>query len=143
RLIGPGGFINMSQNARKAVFCGTFTSGGLDVAVENGRIRIITEGKHRKLVERVNQITFNAAVARARGRSALFVTERAVFELDDAGLVLTEIAPGVDLAADILAQAQGSLRVAPTLREMRPEFFRDEPMGLADWAPWNAEGREA
>ena len=86
RLVGPGGFINMSQNAKKVVFCGTFTSGGVEVAVEDGRIQIVREGRYRKFVERVAQITFNAAVARERGRSVLYVTERAVFSLNDKGV---------------------------------------------------------
>jgi propionate CoA-transferase len=136
RLVGTGGFINMSQNAKKVVFCGTFTSGGVEVAIENGHLRIVREGRFRKFVERVEQITFNAAVARERGRSVLYVTERAVFALDADGLVLTEIAPGIDLERDVLAQAGGQLKVSPSLRQMRDCIFSPEPMELAACAPW-------
>jgi propionate CoA-transferase len=136
RLVGTGGFINMSQNAKKIVFCGTFTSGGVEVAIEDGLVRVVREGKHRKLVEAVDQITFNASVARERGRSVLYVTERGVFALDGEGLVLTEIAPGINLDRDILAAAGGAVRVAPSLRLMHPAIFLPEPMGLAGCAPW-------
>jgi propionate CoA-transferase len=139
RLIGPGGFINMSQNAKKVVFCGTFTSGGLEVAVEEGRLRVLREGRHRKVVERVAQITFNAAVARARGRALLYVTERAVFALDDDGLLLTEVAPGLDLERDVLAQAGGAIRVSPCLRPMNPAIFQSSSMGIARREPWAGE----
>jgi acyl CoA:acetate/3-ketoacid CoA transferase len=142
RLVGTGGFINMSQNAKKVVFCGTFTSGGVEVAVVDGALRVVREGRHRKFVERVDQITFNAAVARARGRQVLYVTERAVFALDDEGLLLTEIAPGIDLERDVLAQAGGPLRVSPALRPMSASIFRPEPMGLAGHAPWAAADEE-
>ena len=139
RLVGPGGFINMSQNAKKIVFCGTFTSGGVEVAVEDGRIRIVREGRYRKFVERVDQITFSAASAHERGRSVLYVTERAVFSLNDEGLVLTEIAPGVDLERDVLDQAGGTIRVSPSLKPMCPAIFQPKPMGLATREPWTKE----
>lgn len=143
KLIGPGGFINMSQNAKKVVFCGTFTSGGLDVAVEDGRVQVRQEGKHRKLVECVDQITFNAAVARRRGRQVMYVTERAVFALDGEGLVLTEIAPGIDLERDILEQAGGTIRVDPGLREMDACIFQPEAMDLMGSSVWAAPERVA
>ena len=143
RLVGTGGFINMSQNAKKVVFCGTFTSGGVEVAIENGHLRIVREGRFRKFVERVEQITFNAAVARERGHCLLYVTERAVFTLDAEGLVLTEIAPGIDLERDVLAQAGGQLKVSPSLRRMRDCIFSPEPMGLAGCQPWVVADRVA
>jgi acyl CoA:acetate/3-ketoacid CoA transferase len=141
RLVGTGGFINMSQNAKKIVFCGTFTSGGVEVAVAEGRLSVAREGRYRKFVEQVDQITFNAGVARERDRVVLYVTERAVFALDDEGLVLTEVAPGIDVARDILAQAGGAIRVSPSLQPMRAAIFLPGPMGLAHCAPW-AEARE-
>jgi acyl CoA:acetate/3-ketoacid CoA transferase len=139
RLVGPGGFINMSQTAKKVVFCGTFTSGGVAVVVDGGRLRVVREGRHRKFVERVDQITFNAAFARSRGRSVLYITERAVFHLDDEGLVLTEIAPGIDLERDVLDQTGGAIRVSPSLTLMHSAIFQPEPMGLADCGPWSGE----
>ncbi|MGZ6080620.1 MAG: acyl CoA:acetate/3-ketoacid CoA transferase, partial [Myxococcaceae bacterium] len=101
---GCGGFINISQNARKVVFVGTFTSGGLSLEIGDGRLRIVQEGKNRKFVPAVEQITFNGERAREMGHETLYVTERAVFRLTDAGLLLEEIAPGIDLEHEVIAQ---------------------------------------
>ena len=104
RLAGVGGFVNITQTAKCLVFCGTFTAGGLEVAVEDSRLRIVNEGKIRKFVNHVEQISFSAARSREIGQKLLYVTERAVFRLADEGLELTEIAPGIDLEKQVLAQ---------------------------------------
>ena len=104
RVAGVGGFINISQNARKLVFCGTLTTGGLSVAVRNGQLVILKEGRHRKFLEQVEQISFSGQLARRSGQDVLFVTERAVFRLTAQGLELTEVAPGIDVDSQILAQ---------------------------------------
>src|SRR5690606_6413566 len=96
RVAGVGGFVNITQSARNLVFCGTFTAGGLEVAGENGKLRIVTEGKARKFVGEVEHLSFSAKRSRALGQRVLYVTERAVFALTDAGLELVEIAPGID-----------------------------------------------
>src|SRR6185436_3539094 len=103
RLAGAGGFINITQNARRVIFAGTFTAGGLEVAVEDGKVRIVKEGRSRKFVRKVEQITFNGAYAAETGKGVLYVTERCVFRRTAEGLELTEIAPGIDLERDILA----------------------------------------
>jgi propionate CoA-transferase len=129
RLAGSGGFINISQNARALVFTGTFTSVGLDAAVEAGRLAIRTEGKVRKCVDRIGQITFAGDRAAALGQPVLYVTERCVFLLTPDGLELTEVAPGIDIERDILAH----MAFTPVIRNpvsMDPRIFRDEPMGL-------------
>lgn len=104
KLIGTGGFVNISQNAKRLVFCSTFTAGGLQVEVENGALRVVREGRHRKFREEIEQVTYNARYGLERGQQILYVTERAVFRATPEGLLLTEIAPGVDLERDILAQ---------------------------------------
>tara|TARA_R110002072_G_scaffold302100_1_gene483907 strand:+ start:72196 stop:73740 length:1545 start_codon:yes stop_codon:yes gene_type:complete len=102
RVAGVGGFVNISQNARRVVFCGAMTSGGLDVEVVDGQLRIIREGSIRKFVEQVEQVSFSGQVAARSGREILFVTERAVFELTAKGLRLIEVAPGIDIRNQIL-----------------------------------------
>jgi propionate CoA-transferase len=106
RFAGVGGFVNISQNARRLVFCGTFTTDRLEVAVENGRLRICREGKVPKFVKSVEQVSFSGVRASENGRDVLFVTERAVFRLIRQGLQLLEIAEGIDLERDILQQMQ-------------------------------------
>ncbi len=130
RVVGPGGFINISQNAKKVVFCGTFTGGGLTVGLDDGRLTVVKEGRYRKFVPEVDQITFSPVEALREGRTVLYVTERAVFEFTAEGMTLREIAPGVDLEKDILAQLpwQPVIPVPPALMDER--LFRSETMSL-------------
>ena len=131
KIVGIGGFVNISQNAKKVVFSGTFTAGGLEVACEDGRLRIVREGRHRKFVERIEQVCYSAPFAQSEGRQALFVTERAVFEATADGLLIIELAPGVDLERDVLAHMAFTPRIADPLPRMDERLFRPAPMGLA------------
>jgi propionate CoA-transferase len=128
---GAGGFIDITQNARHVVFCSSFTAKGLEIACEQGALRIVREGEVRKFVTRVNQISYNGELARAKGQTMHYVTERAVFELRPEGPVLTEIAPGVDLQRDILAHMDFRPLIAPELTVMDSALFQSAPCGLA------------
>lgn len=131
KIIGVGGFINISQNARKVIFSGTLTAGNLDIGWEDGRTVIRSEGRHRKFVPKLEQICYNAAMGRERGQQTLFVTERAVFRVGDSGLELTEIAPGIDAERDVIAHMGFRPRVSSMLKTMDPRIFRPALMGLA------------
>ncbi len=116
RFAGVGGFVNISQNARSLVFCGTLTTDGLEVEARDGRLRIIREGRVKKFVPEVEQVSFSGRVAREAGRQVIIVTERAVFRLGPEGVELTEVAPGIDLDRDVLDQ----MRFLPIVREVKP-----------------------
>jgi propionate CoA-transferase len=133
RIVGPGGFINISQNAKTMIFSGTFTAGGLDIAWPDGRTQIRKEGAEKKFVDVVEQITYSGPLAAKNRQRALYVTERAVFTRNAAGrLELIEIAPGIDVDRDIVAQMQFKPAISTSLKEMDARIFRPEPMRLAD-----------
>lgn len=131
RLNGCGGFINISQNSRAVVFAGTFTVGGLKVAIEDGELKIVQEGRSRKFVEQVGQVTFSGNYAKQRSQPVLYVTERCVFQLTPDGLELIEVAPGIDIERDILAHMDFKPLINKPI-PMNPRIFVDEPMDLLD-----------
>jgi len=131
RIVGPGGFINISQNAKTMIFSGTFTAGGLDIGWPDGRTEIRQEGAERKFVRKVGQVTYSGPLAGRNGQRALYVTERAVFTRNATGhLELVEIAPGADLERDVLAHMQFRPAVSEKLRQMDARIFQPAPMGL-------------
>jgi len=130
RLIGPGGFINVSQNAKRVVFCGTFTTKGLDVEISEAGLRILREGGVRKFVKQVEEVTFSSQYAHRQGQQVLYVTERAVFRLIEDGMELIEIAPGIDLEWDVLAQMEFRPEIAPGLKTIDRRVYRRARMGL-------------
>ena len=124
KIAGCGGFINITQNAKKLIYCGTFTAGGLKVKTGDGKLTIENEGKAKKFVNAVEQITFSGEYASSIGQNVLYVTERAVFKLSKEGLVLEEIAPGVDLEKDILAHMEFKPIVSTQLKLMDENIFK-------------------
>ena len=127
KLAGAGGFINISQNAKKLLFAGTFTAGGLKVELANGSLRIASEGRSPKFIDRVEQTTFSGTYAAETGQPVYYVTERCVFRLTPAGMELTEIAPGLDIEMDILGQMSFK-PIVNDPRPMNPLIFRPEPL---------------
>ncbi len=131
RIVGIGGFVNISQNARKVVFGGTFTAGGLEISWPGAKTRITREGKHRKFLGDVEQLSYNGDYGWERGQQVLYVTERAVFRRVADGVELAEVAPGIDIARDIAAHMGFEPRLAADVRDMDSRLFRAEPMNLA------------
>lgn len=132
KIVGTGGFINISQNSKKVVFCGTLTAGGLKVSFSNGKLNIESEGKFRKLINQVPEITFNGIDAVRRGQDVMFVTERAVFRLTPEGIELAEIAPGIDIERDILAHMDFTPKMSSTVKTMDSRLFLNEIMGIKE-----------
>ena len=130
KIAGCGGFINITQTSPVVVYCGTFTAGGLKVEVKDGKLAILQEGRVKKFKQAVEQVTFSAEYAKETGQKVLYITERAVFELIDGVLTLTEIAPGIDLDKDILGQMEFKPVIADNLKLMDDRLFRPEIMGL-------------
>jgi propionate CoA-transferase len=130
RLAGAGGFINISQNAKKVVFVGTFTTDGLKLALRDGQLQIVEEGRCHKFIDAVEQRTYSGEHAMARGQQALFVTERCVLRLTPEGLELVEIAPGIDIERDIMARMGFKPLVNGTPKWMDARIFTFDAMGL-------------
>lgn len=129
RVAGCGGFINITQNSKKVIYCGTFTAGGLKEKCEDGKLIITQEGRNKKFKKDVEQITFSGSYALSVNQPVLYVTERAVFRLTPEGLELTEVAPGIDIEKDILAY----MDFRPIIKDVKPmdsRIFEDKPMGL-------------
>lgn len=130
RVVGPGGFINISQNTPKVCFLASFTAGKSDIEVSEGALHIRSDASGVKFRRHVEQVTFSARYARQTGQEVFYITERAVFQLTEWGLTLVEIAPGVDLSRDILAHMEFRPAVSEQLKLMDERIFRAEKMGL-------------
>jgi propionate CoA-transferase len=130
RVRGPGGFPNISARTKKINFVGTLTAQGLELEILNG-VRVVHEGSLPKFVPAVREITFSAQLARERGQEVRYITDRAVFALDADGLVLLEVAPGIDVERDVLARMGFRPQIADDIRTMDPRLYATGPMGLA------------
>ena len=132
RAAGQGGFIDISQTARKVVFCTYFKTKDFDSEVKDGKVVIKSEGKVSKFVDKVDQITFNGKLSREKGQEVVICTERCVFRLVKDGVMLTEIAPGVDLEGDILGHMGFKPIISDDLKIMDPRIFTPGRMGCFD-----------
>ena len=128
---GPGGLNSIAENASRVVFCGAMTVEGLVIETHDGNLNIVQEGRKKKFIASVEEITFNGRRAWDRGQEVKYITERAVFVLSNDGLVLTEIAPGVDLNRDILPNIGFPVQVSSRLVRMPEEIFKEGPLALA------------
>ena len=127
---GAGGFVDITSNAKRIVFAGYLTAGGLQLNLSDGRLSVVAEGRNQKFVPDVEHITFSGPKAVGRGAEVIYVTERAVFRLTADGLEVTEVAPGIDLEREVLGQVAIPVTVSPSLTTMDARLFRPEPMGL-------------
>jgi propionate CoA-transferase len=132
RIIGCGGFIDITQNTKQVYFCGTFTAEGLKAEAGDGELHILQEGKVNKFVKQVQQITFSAGTALRNGLQVMYLTERALFRLTEKGIMLCEAAPGIDLERDIFAHMPQKPLVSPDFKLMDARIFHKEKMGLKD-----------
>jgi acyl CoA:acetate/3-ketoacid CoA transferase len=126
---GAGGFVDITTRARKIVYSGFFNAGA-KLEIVDGKLRIEKEGKVKKLTRTLDQVSFSGRRGKAQGQDVTYVTERCVMKLTPEGIMVTEIAPGIDLSANILAQSEFPLLVSPTLKPMDGALFRAEKMGL-------------
>jgi len=120
---GCGGFVDITSHARKLVFVGYFTAGGLQLDVSDGKLQVLKEGKFPKFVKDVEHVTFSGRMAKLRGQDVTYITERCVLKLVDGHLTVTEIAPGIDLKNDVLDRSMVDLRVSDQLKEMDRACF--------------------
>jgi len=126
KLAGAGGFINISQNAKKVIFVGTFTSAGLIVSLQEGSLKIEREGKLKKFINQVEHVTFSGEYARMKKQPVMYVTERCVFALTSEGMELVEIAPGVDIEKDIFGHMDFKPIVRGTPEKMDSRIFKSD-----------------
>lgn len=129
RMVGPGGFINITQNAKTVIFCGTFTAGKMKCEIADGKLNIIEDAPGIKFIKNVEQITYSAEYGVESGQKVYYLTERAVFKLSPEGLELVEIAPGVDLQKHILDKME-FIPIMKDVKEMDPAIFTDALMNL-------------
>ncbi|GAB6169352.1 acyl CoA:acetate/3-ketoacid CoA transferase [Clostridium carnis] len=132
KIAGCGGFINISQTAKKVVYCGTFTAGKSKIDVKDGKLIINEDSSIIKFIDDVEQVTFSGEYAYKVGQPVKYITERAVFELSDKGLTLTEIAPGIDVNEHILNKMKFKPHISETLKVMDERIFKEDKMGLKD-----------
>lgn len=129
---GAGGFIDITATAKNIIFCSSFTGGGLKTSFSEKGIKIEQEGKFKKLVKEVQQISYNGRIALERGQKMLYVTERAVFKLTAKGIMLVEVAKGVDIQKDILDQMEFTPLIANNLRYTSTDFYKTGVCGLRE-----------
>jgi propionate CoA-transferase len=143
KSVGCGGFIDITQHAKKVVYVGSFTTGGLKIAAADGKLSIKHDGKYKKFVAQVEQITSSGVYASKIRQPVMFITERCVFELQDGHLALTEVAPGIDIQKDILAQMEFKPRTTPAPKLMDAGMFKEDWGGLKAIVAAKSKGKSS
>ncbi len=131
RCTGPGGFIDITQNTKKICFVGSFMAGPMEYKTGDGKLVIFKDAAKKKFIRKVNQITFSGRFAGETKQDVLYITERAVFRLEDGGLTLIEKAPGIDLKRDIIDKMDFVPRISPNLKPMDERIFTDKKMQIS------------
>ncbi len=131
-LIGAGGAMDICHRVPRIYYLTKFTREGLEIKIGDGRLQIIKEGRKKKFIKNIQQITINAAERLKRKQQIKFITERGVLRLESRGLVLEEIAPGIDFERDILNQAEFKIFIDDPLKEMDRRIFADQPLNLRE-----------
>lgn len=132
KIVGTGGFVNICAGSKKVVLCGTLRAGGLKTEIGDGKISIVSEGRFEKMVPACEEITFSAAQALAQGQEVIYITERAVFRLTPKGVMLCEVAPGIDIERDIIKQMGFTPLMAEDIKDMDERIFQDHCMGIKE-----------
>jgi propionate CoA-transferase len=121
---GVGGFVNISQAAKKIVFCGSFTAGGLEVSYSNEKLKILREGRTKKFVQTIDQISYSATHGARNKQEVKFITERGVIELHEGQLILTEVAPGINILEDVVNQSSAYISISDKVKIMDKSIFQ-------------------
>lgn len=131
-IMGTGGFINIAQNSKTVIFSGTLTAGGLEVEISDEKLKIRKEGRFTKFVASQPEVTFSGPDAFRRSQKVIYITERAVFRLEEVGLMLVEVAPGIDMEKDIFERMEFMPIVSKDLKTMDQRIYRTQAMGIRD-----------
>jgi propionate CoA-transferase len=131
RIFGPGGFPVIAGGVPRIYFAGAFAAGKSDISMSNNRIAILRDGEIRKFVESVFKVVFSGQQAIKYGQEILYVTERAVFRLTERGIILEEVAPGIDVDKDITSK-MGFMPIVGSIKEMDKRIFNDGKMGIRE-----------
>lgn len=132
KIQGVGGFIDISSHSKKIIFSGTLTAGGLKTVVGEGQIKIEKEGRFKKFLMNTEEVSFSASEALRNGQEVIYLTERAVFRLTGAGIMLTEVAPGIDVECDVIEHMGFRPLIAEEVKVMDPRLFVSGQMGIKE-----------
>lgn len=132
KIQGVGGFIDISSHSKKIIFSGTLTAGGLKTVVGEGRIKIEKEGRFKKFLMNTEEVSFRASEALRNGQEVIYLTERAVFRLTGSGIMLTEVAPGIDVECDVIEHMGFRPLIAEEVKVMDPRLFVSGQMGIKE-----------